>query len=425
MISLLSGVGLLAVVSIAPVKQYDAPGPLVPIKSEITPSEKSYLPSNSNSDLAVIKSNSIAQDEFSLNASNISSMPATSKELADIFSRSGSELKFNTASAQTDWDLYENMIGEKKVFFQKDGLVLRSINDQRTFAQNPQFFRRDFNPLDRYSTRRFDTIEVQYAITPNIGAVFQGGNYDHTDDRSRIQRNVAMAGISINSGDLFQAKVLTGDSSYVQTPLASYNYNPLNPSRPNDISRRERDDVRQLYEWQANFTPSEYFKFQTSLYNQRAENSLNMSSPDGGKVSVFFGGKKVQLNLRYNYLANKSNPGSQQFFSPSQDLASLGVIVFLDQSQRYSLYVGNNYHNVLNDPANQVRDASGRSPSTFTASFRGKNPSSSRSSFFFNVQNQFYKDGAILGVPGMIPIGSQQGKSFYEYATSLGVDVSF
>ncbi|TGN19787.1 hypothetical protein EHS15_08235 [Leptospira idonii] len=236
-----------------------------------------------------------------------------------------------------------------------------------------------------------------------------------------------MAGFSVKTGNFFSAKVLTGDASYSYTPTSNMNYNPLNPNRSTDISRRDRDDIRQMYEWQASFTPSDYFKVQTSLYNQRTENSLNLSSPDGGKVSLFMGSKTVQMNVRYNYMTNRNTAAGQtsQVFNPTQDLASLGVVVFLDPSQRYSLYLGNNFYNVLNDPTNQVKDASGKSPTTFTASIRGKNPSASRSSFFLNFQNQFYKDGSVLGMPGVVPLGMQQGKSFYEYATSLGLELAF
>ncbi len=429
-ISLLSGAGLVAVVSLAPVKSSEPGKPMVPEQTSPILREKTkgtYRTLEDEKQIIFSQKKIPSQTEFNLNVSVFDSLQKENQNFENTFLPSLSEARIGSVRNQSDWDLYENRLGEKRIYFQKDGLVMRAIGNASSLY--PQLYRKDFSQLERPNIRRGNELyEVQYAITPNVGAVFQGGNYDLVnDDRTRLQRNVAMAGISIQTGNIFQAKVLTGDSSYVSTSPANFNFNPLNPNRPTDISRRERDDVRQLYEWQANFTPSEYFKLQTSLYNQRTENSLNMSSPDGGKVSVFMGGKQVQLNVRYNYLTNRNVPNGQtnQGFNSAQDLASLGVIFFLDQSQRYSVYVGNNFYNVLNDPANQVRDGSGRSPSTFTASFRGKNSSSGKSSFFFNVQNQFYKDGMILGVPGMVPLGSVQGKSFYEYATSLGVDVAF
>ncbi|MDZ4726404.1 MAG: hypothetical protein SH817_09615 [Leptospira sp.] len=429
-ISLLSGVGLVAVVSLAPVRSNGSGDPSVPIQKE----KNILFPNINRHPSEGLESDGLSkivrepdQTEFNLKADMNDSFRSENKIWADTILPSQSEGRFSSIRSQSDWDLYENQNGERKIYFQKDGLVMRGLSNQTSLSSS--LSRRDFTPSERFANRRLDAYEVQYAITPSIGAVVQGGNIDQIDDRSRFQRNFAMAGVSIKGGDFFQAKVLTGDTSVTTNQSSNFNFNPLNPNRPNDISRRERDDVKQLYEWQANFTPSDYFKLQTSLYNQRTENSLNMSSPDGGKVSVFVGGKQVQMNLRYNYLTNRNASGfssNGQTFNPSQDLASLGVVVFLDQSQRYSVYVGNNFYNVLNDPANQIKDASGRSPSTFTASFRGKNPSSSRSSFFLNFQNQFYKDGAVIGLPGVIPIsGAQQGKSFYEYATSLGVDVSF
>ncbi|WP_109022234.1 hypothetical protein [Leptospira kobayashii] len=431
-VSLLSGAGLVAIVSLAPVRQFDgvdAPSPW--IRSSQPKSDTPLFHDSLDSDNPRQYGNT---DSVHPNPNEFSLRAPISEELLDKnnkWENSGlvaeSESLSSSIRNRTDWDLYSNRVGERKVFFQKDGLVMRGFSSSS--AQNWTPFRRDSYLADRYGFRRNDSYEIQYSITSNIGAVVQGGAYDHFDDRSREQRNVAMAGVSVKTGDFFSARMLTGDSNYaVNTPVSSFNYNPLSPNRPNDISRRERDDIKQVYEWQANFTPSDYFKLQTSVYNQRAENSVNLSSPDGGKVSLFAGNQRIQMNVRYNYLNSRNNSNgilTGQSFSPSQDLASLGVILFLDPSQRYSIYLGNNFYNVLNDPLNQVKDASGKSPTTFTASFRGKNPNASRSSFFFNVQNQFYKDGTMLGAPGMMQLGGLQGKSFYEYATSLGLEVAF
>ncbi|WP_411821348.1 hypothetical protein [Leptospira sp. 'Mane'] len=431
-VSLLSGAGLVAVVSLAPVRSFDmidAPSPEPRSHQPLSDSPifNDSLDSKNPNQYGNSDSTEPKPNEFSLRA-------PISEELldkTDKWTGSGligeSESLSSSIRNRTDWDLYSNRVGERKVFFQKNGLVMRGFASSSSL-QNWTPFRRDSYLADRYGFRRNDSYEIQYPITSNIGAVVQGGAYDHFDDRAREQRNVAMAGVSVKTGDFFSARMLTGDSSYVvNTPVSGFNYNPLNPNRPNDISRRERDDIKQLYEWQANFTPSDYFKLQTSVYNQRAENSINLSSPDGGKVSVFAGNQRVQMNVRYNYLngRNSSSILTGQSFNPSQDQASLGVVVFLDPSQRYSLYLGNNFYNVFNDPLNQVKDGSGKSPTTFTASFRGKNPSANRSSFFLNVQNQFYKDGTILGAPGMMQMGGLQGKSFYEYATSLGLEVAF
>ncbi|WP_210416323.1 hypothetical protein [Leptospira idonii] len=434
LVSLLSGVGLLAVVSLAPVKSYDSMDVPFPLGSKNQPASlfakgNGSLPSSQEISFhSREKDTTSSPNEFSLRAPIAELMLREKGNWADGILPAESEALSANIRNRTDWDLYSNRPGERKVFFQKDGLVMKGVSNYSLSGLYPSsYFRREGSYMDRFGNRRFDSYELQYPITSNIGAVVQSGGYDHFDDRSREQRSVAMAGFSVKTGNFFSAKVLTGDASYSYTPTSNMNYNPLNPNRSTDISRRDRDDIRQMYEWQASFTPSDYFKVQTSLYNQRTENSLNLSSPDGGKVSLFMGSKTVQMNVRYNYMTNRNTAAGQtsQVFNPTQDLASLGVVVFLDPSQRYSLYLGNNFYNVLNDPTNQVKDASGKSPTTFTASIRGKNPSASRSSFFLNFQNQFYKDGSVLGMPGVVPLGMQQGKSFYEYATSLGLELAF
>ncbi|GBF51953.1 hypothetical protein LPTSP4_34910 [Leptospira ryugenii] len=428
-ISLVSGLGLLAVVSIAPVRNPESKWQ--EIQSEplrFSPQKKADHPSFGNGDNALTETGrELDPNEFDLNTSVAEGLRNERQDWNSANFSFESDLKVQSVRQSSDWDLYQNQIGEKKIYFQQDGIVLRALGQQSSLYQSS--LRRENLPWDRLSQRRFESFEFQYPITQTLGAVIQSGSYDFTDDRNRYQRNIAMAGISIKGGDFFQAKVLTGDSNVTTTSMYSaYNNNPLSQVRPSEFLRKE-SDVRQLYEWQANFTPSDYFKIQTSVFNQRTESTNNLSSPDGGKVSLFFGGRQVQMNVKYNYLSSRlPNSGLSQSgsFNPNQDLASLGVIVYLDQAQRYSFYLGNNFYNIFNDPLNQVRDANGRSPSTFSASIRGKNPNSSRSSFFLNFQNQFYKDGMIIGVPGVMPLGgAQQGRSFYEYATSLGVDVTF
>ena len=305
-VSLLSGAGLVAIVSLAPVRQFDgvdAPSPW--IRSSQPKSDTPLFHDSLDSDNPRQYGNT---DSVHPNPNEFSLRAPISEELLDKnnkWENSGlvaeSESLSSSIRKRTDWDLYSNRVGERKVFFQKDGLVMRGFSSSS--AQNWTPFRRDSYLADRYGFRRNDSYEIQYSITSNIGAVVQGGAYDHFDDRSREQRNVAMAGVSVKTGDFFSARMLTGDSNYaVNTPVSSFNYNPLSPNRPNDISRRERDDIKQVYEWQANFTPSDYFKLQTSVYNQRAENSVNLSSPDGGKVSLFAGNQRIQMNVRYNYL---------------------------------------------------------------------------------------------------------------------------
>ncbi|WP_244934683.1 hypothetical protein [Leptospira vanthielii] len=222
---------------------------------------------------------------------------------------------------------------------------------------------------------------------------------------------------------------LTGEPSLSQPSLAA----PVHPSaalifRQLETNKRSLFDPRQSYEYQGSFNPSQFLKVQTSVYNVKTENPVLAYGAEGGKFSFFFGSDKVQLNLKYNYLNPRpgSIPHGQLGFSPAQDNASLGLIFFLGSSKSYSLYVGNQIFNVFNDPLLQVKDHNGRSPETFSASFRGKPPGRLKTTFFLNFQNQFYKDGMLLGVPGGFMYGNGfNGKSFYEYVTSLGMELAF
>lgn len=221
----------------------------------------------------------------------------------------------------------------------------------------------------------------------------------------------------------------SGEPSLSQTIQVT----PIHPSatmifRQMDANKRLLVDPKQLYEYQGSFSPAKFFKVQTSVYNLKTENPVSAYGAEGGKFSFFFGSDKIQLNVKYNYVNAK--PGSygngQMGFMPGQDIASLGFIFFLGSSKNYSLYVGNQIFNVFNDPLLQVKDQNGRSPETFAASFRGKHPGKLKTTFFLNFQNQFYKDGMLIGVPGGFMYGNGfNGKSFYEYVTSLGMELAF
>lgn len=234
--------------------------------------------------------------------------------------------------------------------------------------------------------------------------------------------------ISPQSVNIWDAKQ-SGEPSLAQPNLST----PVHPSatlifRQMDSNKRLLADPKQLYEYQGSFSPAQFLKVQTSVYNVKTENPVTAYGADGGKFSFFFGSDKVQLNVKYNFVNARpgSIPNGQMGFSPAQDIASLGFIFFLGSSKNYSLYVGNQIFNVFNDPLLQVKDQNGRSPETFSASFRGKHPGKLKTTFFLNFQNQFYKDGMLIGVPGGFMYGNGfNGKSFYEYVTSLGMELAF
>ncbi len=430
LVSVLSGMGLLALVSIAPVEeQFDSTAPFENIQWELQEADKSpgksemlaRRPKKDN----LVTFNLTSPSYTSSRLKNSSSWDFPFREsIASSFSKNNSNL-----------DLFGDKADLQGLYAERDNIQIKGQFLSGTLPVSPlgQFNNRESSLSeknnDRFgANRRLESYEVSVPLAANVGAVLVGANSELGGDRFREQRNLAMAGVSIRTGDFFQARVLTGDLTTSGSPQALLNNTPLSFNRTNqDMARRE--DIQRLYEWQATFVPSDFVKVQTSIYNQRNETTFASSNPDGGKVSLFFGGQQVQINLRYNYLANRREIGTftANSFNPSQDLASLGFILFLDKSQNYSVYVGNSFYNVLNDPINRVRDGSGRSPSTFTASFRGKTREST--SFFMNFQNQFYMDGMIPGLPGGMALQALQfrgqGRSFYEFATALGLEVTF
>lgn len=298
-------------------------------------------------------------------------------------------------------------------------------DSSRYSIESSSFVKIGGNSWELSPLRSINSHEVKFPIVGNFGGVVQGSLTEFTDGRQRQSRSVSLAGLSIGgNSDFFQAKILAGD--LVQQTQSTYSSLAMNQIRPTDPLKREAESQR-IYEWQANFRPSDYVKFQTAIYNQRQENTLNITQPDGGKLSLFFGGKTMQLNLKYNYMTNRRafGGGSDSIFNPTTDLATLGFLFFLDPSQNYSIYLGNSFYNVFNDPLNRVRDAQGKTPSTFSASFRGRARDST--SFFLNFHNQFFYDGMMPGLPGTLAGQGMrfQGRTFYEVGGALGLEIFF
>jgi hypothetical protein len=68
---------------------------------------------------------------------------------------------------------------------------------------------------------------------------------------------------------------------------------------------------------------------------------------------------------------------------------------------------------------------SSRSPASFTASIRGKTLDGSKSNFFLNFQNQPPGMMGLGSMNAVVPNGATNSQSFYEYATTLGMEVNF
>ncbi len=432
LISILSGFGLLGIVVFTPVRS--------PENVDIYLDPKENLRGSTNyPEGGSLATSNIPSDQNKIaDKSKLEYLDMNTQKLplGDFLEEKEARINFGEDSPQSFRGFIGNeqsvsYLGERKYLIESTKFRMRGtlssdshLSDQ-SFLNSPASYNGAFS--ERRGLRKYDQFELDYKFTSNLGAYVSGSNIEIGGDRTQRQvLNQTMAGVSLHAGNFFDAKFLAGDST-IQT--LNLNQSPnLNGLRQVENARRNIAGVRSLYEWQANFTPSEYFKVQTSVFNVQGETQNQSSTPEGGKVSLLIGSSNLQLNIRYNYFNSRNQTGSIFYsgFVPSQDLASLGFVFFLDKSKDYSVYVGNQMFNVFNDPYNQIRDNQGRSPSTFSASFRGKNPGLNRSTFFFNFQNQFYKDGVLLGVPGgNLNANVLNGKSFYEYATSLGLELAF
>ncbi|MDF3820355.1 hypothetical protein P3G55_10615 [Leptospira sp. 96542] len=419
LVSILSGLGLVTVVTLTPVKEPESIDILLPETNDFI--DSGYHPGAllKEENESKVESKKVSTERsFDLKSPIFIPLPKN-----DEF-RGFGESGMNDLRSKFDSDFYVSALGERKFSYKSDKIHVRGVQSTEgsiLVAKDPLG-----SPMGKTSSKRFESFELDYALTKNLSAHVTSFQTDTNDSRNRSSRGQTLAGISVQGGGFFDAKILAGDSTLGGT--VRYYNSSLSQVRQIEANRRSFADAHQTYEWQANFTPSEYFKVQTSVFNIRGENLESQSRPEGGKVSLFMGTKKVQLNLRYNYV--NSRPGSngifQSGFMPSQDIASFGMIVYLDSSRNYSIYLGNQVFNIFNDPFQHVKDNNGNSPATFSASLRGSNSRFNRSTFFLNFQNQFYKDGVLLGVPGGLAYSNlANGKSFYEYVTSMGMEIVF
>ncbi|MEM7179674.1 MAG: hypothetical protein AAF518_02095 [Spirochaetota bacterium] len=294
-------------------------------------------------------------------------------------------------------------------------------NSQFDQSQAELFFPAKRSPI---VTKEVSSYEISYQVTPNsLTAIVRSsvdkqavvGNYDEV--------NVTMAGFGLRPSKNISTNFFAGDKYYKMRSFASENYYQY--LKENYYEERKTTQ-RSMFEWQTSFNPSRNVGFETSYYNMQGNENLNLDGgTEGAKFSVYFGIEHFLINLKYNYLAQdllKSIKNSSEDLS-SSDFAALGFIFFLDSDKQYSLYIGNNFHNIVT-PINYPTSAS-YVPSTnsFTAMFRGRNRQLLNSTFFFNFRNQLYRDMIYSNIGAFtLPIIVQ---NYQEYSTSMGLELIF
>lgn len=126
-----------------------------------------------------------------------------------------------------------------------------------------------------------------------------------------------------------------------------------------------------------------------------------------------------------NDLLQSIHSGNQ--YTGGSDFAALGFTFFMGKYKQYSLYLGNNYHNLVTDALSQADPRQwqdGVSPVTnsFTAVFKGRATEIDNATIFLYFRNQSYKNLLYSNLGNIRLPGIQENN---EYSTSLGLEMFF
>lgn len=286
---------------------------------------------------------------------------------------------------------------------------------------------------------KLEYFEIDLPLTRSVSAVLTSSNRDIYYDRQMDAQSggLALAGISVSKGQFLSTRLVAGDSN-LQLHRQTYNPYYMGMASQRGLSdpgynEREQSPVR-TFEWQTNIQPTRGVRLQTAIYNMPREQgnqsvqSRFQSTPDTGRLSVFLGEKWVVFNIKYDHRIMTANSRMMAMREQlNSDFASMGMIFYFDESQNYSLYLGGNQSITPSRTGQQNRSGDTTRPAGFSASFRGKRNSSSSTQFFLNVQNQ------PVGLNGSDPWNqwilvnnpNRDWANFYEYATSLGLEINF
>lgn len=446
LLSFLSGAGLIAVISIAPTRIEKGNSSLEEMPKPTITKQRS----DASFQRAIEKREKRKEDDSLL---NLKISPQDLKEYSEEirhyreklgnfhprFSKVFSVKNYTAGETSFRTQLDPTM---KSIQWEENGISLdasyTSTGNRWSILTNPQggFGNSNFSSLPRHSyIRRLEFFELDVPISGSLSAVMTTSSRDVFDDRQKDTRggSLALAGFSFNKGKKLSTRFVAGDSN-LQINRQGYRSSYMGATqvqRLRDPGFNERESTGlHTFEWQTNLNPTKGVRVQTAIYNTPSRNiSQNNSStmPDSGRMSLFLGEKRVILNLKYDYqMPQKDTRLAMREWSPQKDSASVGLIFFLDPSQYYSVYLGGNQFNISDRAGSSQNGNSAKMPATFSASFRGKSKTNQNSNFFLNFQNQ--PPGAWgLGVSEQTlqQTGDPGSKSFYEYATSMGMELSF
>lgn len=338
-----------------------------------------------------------------------------------------SERNFEPRNLFLKNEAFLNSSSSPYTYYKDNDITFSAVTDRESrFLQREMTGQKQYgvyHPVPRLEAD-LKLMELSYRLSANVTAnVRSGANDNYGDDRLQILPTT-MAGLSFGNSKMISAGFMTGESR-----TANYYTNNVNMASPAQYLAREDQmltkdpDRRNLFELHTNISPTKNIQFQTGVYNSNRA-ILNEGASEGARVAMQVGFGFLIFNLKYNFSSdNMMRSGFRA--DPSlnaKDYGGVGLTFFLDPSRRYSLYLGNNFYNLM-VPV-RYAEGTGREaqPTSFAASFRGKSPLSN-GIFFLNFRNQYNKDQLYSNF-GLfrIPVYSQIN---LDYATSLGIELSF
>ncbi|NUM40037.1 MAG: hypothetical protein HUU45_00185 [Leptospiraceae bacterium] len=381
LISVLSGAGFVAILAFTPVKlkksgrsyfqSLNNTKSLHGPSDELVSISENIISSNQNSSQSENDSaksndaNSKKNDFLKLNPSLNQDLDKSNNEFSITHSVSPNSLSLNqmlyTAPVQ----------GETFLNYKDNRLTVHSIMAPKIPFTNID---KGFTPVSR-NQPLLRNMEIDYSISSSVSAVMRTISSDY-GDRFK-ERTTAFAGINLQGNEFFSTQIVAGNTytSNVNNYIFQ-SHIPVSTLTNRFIDRDlygsgSRD---KLLELQTNFVPSQHLQIQAALFNSRKDNSINFSSPDGGRLSVLLNIKNIAFNLRYNYL-NTTDPQKNQFnynFTNlhGADSAAVGLTIFLDNNKNYSFYVGGNYSNIMNrSGGSEISQQNLLNPFLFPSSF--------------------------------------------------------
>lgn len=271
--------------------------------------------------------------------------------------------------------------------------------------------------------------EINYKLNSSVSAVMKTSSFDMYDERFGTHSVIPMVGFNFSKGEKISTKITAGDSystSLNSTNIENYLYGYYN--NPVVLQNREDKLYFRVFEWQTNVQATKNLAFQTSIYNSWRDNnsiSVNSNNPEGARLAVSYGLKFIVLNLKYNYNSNYMFKG---FKPPSEDstasdYAGFGFTLFIDAAHKYAIYIGNNYYNLVTNNLYNTNSLIPPTTTSFVASLRGQNSQFFNTTFFINFKNYYYKNYYYTNI-GLFRLNTLT-KEYSEYSTSMGLELSF